>query len=56
MQDDLLQRLKRLQAMLDRVRAEAAERLKAAIDPNHPLNQWPQIERRSTPRPPSATV
>ena len=50
MQDDLVQRLQRLQAILDRARAEAAELLKAAIDPNHPFNQWPYVERRLTSR------
>jgi hypothetical protein len=50
MGEDVLERLRRLQAMLDRARAEAAELLKAAVDPNHPFNQWPYIERRAAAR------
>jgi hypothetical protein len=50
MGDDLIERLRRVQAMLDLARAEAAELLKAAIDPTHPFNQWPYIERRAAAR------
>ena len=50
MGDDIIERLRQLQAMLDRARAEAAELLKAPVDPTHPFNQWPYVERRAAAR------
>ena len=47
----LIDRLKQLQNRLLQVFGEATELRSAAQNLDHPLNQWPNRERRAVPRP-----